>query len=78
MADNTLTGKIVATEYASTSYYGNPAYYVTISTEADDTVTLRTMDNSMFAYACQNPEYRDEAHTFILTRAGRIRYAKAA
>ena len=77
MTNNTITGTITATKHAGTSYYGNPAYWVTISTEAGDTVTLRTTANSMFAYACENPEYRDGNHVFHLTRAGRIRYARS-
>lgn len=78
MSNNTLTGTITATKHAGTSYYGNPAYWVTISTEAGDTVTLRTQDNSGLAYGITNPEYRDEAHAFTLTRAGRIRSAVKA
>lgn len=78
MANNTITGKVTATKHAGTSYYGNPAYWITIDTEAGDTIMLRTSANVMFAYACENPEYRDNAHVFHLTRAGRIRFAKAA
>lgn len=75
MANNTITGTVAATKHAGTSYCGNPAYWVTISTEAGDTVTLRTQDNSGLAYGITNPVYRVEAHTFTLTRAGRIRTA---
>lgn len=71
---NTVTGRVVGTEYASTSYYGNPAYWVTL----DNGETYRTMDNSSLAYGIQNPEYRDEPHVFTLTRAGRIRNAQRA
>lgn len=78
MANNTITGTVAATKHAGTSYYGNPAYWITIVTEAGDTVTLRTSADVMFAYGCENSEYRDNAHVFHLTRAGRIRSAKEA
>lgn len=73
---NTLTAKVTHTEHAGTSYYGNPSYNVTLETRDGDTLTLRTDANVMFAYACTNPEYRDEYHTYELTRAGRIKYAR--
>lgn len=73
MSNNTITGKVITTVHAGTSYYGNPAYWVTVETEAGDTVTLRTQDNSGLAYGITNPGYREEAHTFTLTRANRIR-----
>lgn len=70
----TITGKVIATEYASTSYLGNPAYWVTL----DNGETYRTMDNAGLAYGITNPEYREDAHVFTLTRAGRIRSARKA
>lgn len=73
---NTLTAKIIDTHRAGTSYYGNPAYDITLETRDGDTLTLRTSSNVMFAYACTNPEYREEWHTYELTRAGRIKYAR--
>lgn len=77
MANNTITGKVTETKHAGASYYGNPSYWVTISTESGDTVTLRTSANVSFGYSCQNAEYRDNAHIFHLTRAGRIRFARS-
>lgn len=73
---NTLAAKVVSTRRAGTSYYGNPSYDVTLETRSGDTLTLRTSSNVMFAYACENPEYREEWHTYELTRAGRIKYAR--
>lgn len=72
---NTLTAKVIGTKRAGTSYYGNPSYDVTLETRTGDTLTLRTSSNVMFAYACTNPEYREEWHVYELTRAGRIKYA---
>lgn len=73
---DTLTAKVISTKRAGTSYYGNPSYVVTLETRAGDTLTLRTSSNVMFAYACENPEYREEWHVYELTRAGRIKYAR--
>ena len=73
---NTLTAKVIYPHRAGTSYYGNPSYDVTLVTCAGDTLTLRTSSNVMFAYACTNPEYREEWHTYELTRTGRIKYAR--
>ena len=73
---NTIIAKVVDTRHAGTSYYGNPSYDVTLETRAGDTLTLRTSSNVMFAYACANPEYKEEWHTYELTRAGRIKYAR--
>lgn len=73
---NTLTAKVIDTKRAGTSYYGNPSYDVTLETRAGDTLTLRTSSNVMFAYACENSEYREDWHTYELTRAGRIKFAR--
>lgn len=73
---NTLTAKIIDTKRAGTSLYGNPSYDITLETRAGDTLTLRTSSNVMFAYACTNPEYKEEWHVYELTRAGRIKSAR--
>ena len=73
---NTITAKIIGTKRAGTSYYGNPSYDVTLETREGDVLTLRTSSNVMFAYACTSSEYREEWHTYELTRAGRIKYAR--
>lgn len=38
-----------------------------------ETTNVRMTNNSMLAYAIDNSEFKDQAHTFILTAAGRIR-----
>lgn len=73
---NTITAKVINTHRAGTSYYGNPSYDVTLETRAGDILTLLTSSNVMFAYACENPEYREEWHVYELTRAGRIKYVR--
>lgn len=35
-------------------------------------VTLRISDNASLVYGIENPEYREDEHTFALTRAGRV------
>lgn len=78
MSGGSITGRVVATERRASSYYGNPAFLVTIETPAGDRVKLKTMSNASICYAINNPEYRDELHTFELTRAGNIRTARRA
>lgn len=72
---SSITGKVTRTERAGASYYGNPAFKVAIEDETGDIHLHRTSSNVMLAYAINNPEYRDEPHTFHLTRAGRITHA---
>lgn len=74
MSNNTVTGKVIATKHAGTSGMGNPAYWVTL----DNGEIYRTSANTGLAYGITNPEYRDEAHVFTLTAAGRIRTARKA
>lgn len=73
---NQITAKVLDTKHAGTSYYGNHSYDVNLETRDGDTLTLRTSANVMFAYACTNPEYREGYHTYELTRAGRIKFAR--
>ena len=69
---DTITGTVVSTERAGTSSKGNPTYLVRIDT-GTTTVALLTESNSGLAYGIENREYRERAHTFNLTRYGRIR-----
>ena len=72
----TIIAKVTHTERVGTSHYGNPSYDITLVTRSGDELTLRTSANVMFAYACDNLEYRDEWHEYVLTKAGRIRFAR--
>lgn len=38
-----------------------------------EVTNVRVMNDSGLVYGIDNPEYKDHAHTFILTPAGRIR-----
>ena len=65
---HTITGRVVATKHAGTSNMGNPSYWVALDTGD----IFRTSANAGIAYEITNRNFRDEAHTFTLTKAGRI------
>lgn len=75
-----VTGTVVATKRVGTSTMGNPQFDVTLlathiegtPVEPAQTVVVRTSANISLAYAIENPEYRETAHTFDLTPAGRL------
>lgn len=69
---DTITGKVTRVETVGASMYGNPTKRVAIEDEHGDTRTYLTSANAMIAYAIGNAEFRDEPHTFLLTKAGRI------
>jgi hypothetical protein len=72
----TITGTVLYTEHHGPTMYGNPMVSVhLVSPEVDGVSehgTYRISDNASIAYGIDNAEYRDTAHTFALTRAGRI------
>ena len=72
---NTITGKVTASYRKGHTIYGNPI--IVISVEGDGIGDygygqFRISDNASLVYAIENPEFREEAHTFALTKAGRI------
>lgn len=78
-----ITGKVTAVHRQGHTVYGNPIMSVSLEltrpyvneygTWAEgDSIRLRISDNAGIVYGIGNPEYRDEAHTFELTRADRI------
>lgn len=71
-----ITGKIERTERIGHTVYGNPIYRVYLNgTAADGTDwsgIYRVSDNAAIVYGIENPEYREEAHTYQVTRAGRL------
>jgi len=67
--DRSVIGKVISTEHAGTSVNGNPSYFVTL----DTCYTYRTSPDVGLAYGITNPEYRESAHEYELTRpAGRL------
>ena len=68
---NTIAGKVVHVKRHGHTVYGNPIISVSLDTDGYGQ-WHRISDNASLAYAIENAEYRDVAHTFALTRAGRI------
>ena len=73
----TITGRVIDTERASNSPMGNPAYFVTIETPADDVLRLRTAPDSSLSYTIRNPEHRDDLHTFYVSKSGQLLFSRA-
>lgn len=71
MTVNTVTGKVVRVIRHGHTVYGNPTMSVVLDTD-EWGVSHRISDNASIVYGIENPEYRESAHTFELTRAGRI------
>lgn len=71
-----ITGTVGRTERIGMTYYGNPIYRVYLDAVAADgsdwSGIYRISDNASIVYGIENTEYREEAHTFRLTRAGRL------
>jgi hypothetical protein len=67
-----VTGKVIAVRIAGHSNFGNPTKDVTIQREDGSADIFTTTANSQLAYVIGNPEYRDHAHRFGLTAAGRL------
>ena len=65
--DRSVTGKVVSTRHAGTSVNGNPTYDVTF----DNGYTYRMSSDTSLAYGITNPEYRESAHQFELTKPTR-------
>lgn len=76
----TVTGRVVRVIRHGHTAYGNPMMSVVLDvSQIDDTpaeriapVTIRIQNNASIVYGIENLEYRDEPHTFRLSRAGRI------
>ena len=82
MAENEVTGEIVATERLNCSVNGNPRWRIVILTQVDgitDSRILLTSSDISDAYAVGNPGFRrGDRVRFTLTRAGRITHMHAA
>lgn len=66
----TVTGRVIDTRREGHTVYGNPI--MSIALDAVPGKWFRISDNASIVYAITNPEYAADAHTFRLTRAGRI------
>lgn len=69
-----VNGRIVSTRYKSTSYYGNPKYYVSFENKENGEILWgETANNAACAYAIENSEYRENAViVYHVTRTGNI------
>ena len=71
-----ITGTVARVERIGHTAYGNPIKRVYLDARAVDGTDwsgiYRISDNAALVYAIENAEYRDEPHTFALTRAGRV------
>lgn len=69
----TVTGYVTHVERHGHTIYGNPIMSVAISSELrGDYTGYRISDNASIVYEIENPEFREQPHTFTLTAAGRI------
>lgn len=71
----TVTGIVIHVERLGTTHYGNPMHRVTLSTPTepfDGVSVFRVSNDASLNYEINNPTFRNEPHTFALTRAGRI------
>lgn len=71
-ATNTITGKVTQMKRHGHTVYGNPIISVVLDTTSEWGQWHRISDNASLVYAIENAEYREQPHTFALTRAGRI------
>jgi len=71
MATKTLTGTVARVIRHGHTVYGNPIMSIVL--DGDEWgASHRISDNASMVYEIENPEFRDDPHTFALTRAGRI------
>ena len=71
-----LIGKIERVEFIGMTVNGNPMHKVALITPSNEIRIMRVSNDAMLNYAINNAEYRDKWHTYYLTRAGRIAYAR--
>lgn len=70
---DTITGTVSNISREGHTVYGNPIIRVSIrQVNAESPAWFRISDNAQLAYQIGNGEFREQPHTFALTRAGRI------
>lgn len=78
---STVTGTVIGVTRHGHTVWGNPMMTVRLDLShiddvivggADRTAAFRISNDASVVYAIENPEFRDELHTFALTAAGRI------
>ena len=63
--DQYVIAKVISTRYRSTSYYGNPSYYVTLETKDGQVWRCYTAPNASIGYEIENGEYKREWHEYM-------------
>jgi len=64
--------EVIGTSYKSTSYYGNPSYWVTFTKSDGETLTGYTANNAACGYGCTNFNGKKCEITYHYTRIGNI------
>ena len=68
-----IKGRIISTRYKSTSYYGNPKYYVSFEDENGEYYRGETANNAACAYGINNSCYKTSCYiTYHVTRNGNL------
>lgn len=71
-----VTGTVQYVNRKGHTVYGNPIMEIAVTDDGDgewcEYDIYRISDNASLVYEVENPEFRDEPHTFALTVAGRI------
>jgi hypothetical protein len=69
---HTAQATVVAVTRHGHTVYGNPIMTVVLQYDDTERETFRISDNASLVYEIENPEFREQPHTFTLTAAGRI------
>ena len=69
---DTITGPVISVIRKGHTIYGNPIIEVGIGSDTRTWEWFRISDNASLVYEIENAVFKDEPHTFALTRAGRI------
>ena len=73
---STITGVVTHIERKGHTYYGNPITIIELrddeAADGEKYSSIRITDNASLVYEISNADFREERHTFQLTRAGRI------
>lgn len=68
-----IKGRIISTRYKSTSYYGNPKYYVSFEDKNGEYYRGETANNAACAYGISNNDLKESCIiTFHYTRTGNL------
>lgn len=72
MKNIVITAKVIKTQYKSTSYYGNPSYWVVFQTKENNIIMGYTANNASCGYSCTNFLNKECVITYHVTRSGNV------